>query len=176
MAAGGNLVLVGFMGTGKTEVGRILSNLLDLPFVDIDDDITSMTGMTINQIFNKHGEEYFRALESEVISRYAGENGLVIATGGGSLLRRENVVNLKKNGFLICLAASPKEIQRRVKDKRHRPLLNVESPLGIIQKLLSGRSESYKLADVEINTEGKTPAAVAHEVILVCAQVGITWK
>ncbi len=153
------------MGTGKTQVGRIVSERMDRDFVDIDDQIVRTAGMSINEIFRIYGEDFFRDLESTMIDKFSNRGDLVISTGGGSLLRVENIRNLKKNGVLICLTASPEEIARRVADDRHRPLLNVGDRIGFIREMMSRRSQSYRVSDITVNTDGKNANAVALEVI-----------
>lgn len=160
-----NLVLVGFMGTGKTEVGKLVSELMGRSFVDIDDHIIRGTGMTINEIFRQHGEERFREIESDLIRKFSKLRGQVISTGGGSLLRIENVHNLKQTGVLICLTASPEEIARRVGDERHRPLLNVPDRAGTVRELMARRSQSYQVSDFTVTTDGKSVSAAAQEVL-----------
>jgi shikimate kinase len=160
-----NLVLVGFMGTGKTEVGRIVSERIGRDFVDIDDRIVQAAGMSINEVFRIYGEDYFRDIETTIIEEFSALGGLVISTGGGSLLRIENVRNLKRSGVLICLTASPEEIVRRVADDRHRPLLNVTDRIGVVREMLARRSPSYRVSDFMISTDGKSPDAAAIEVL-----------
>jgi shikimate kinase len=171
-----NLVLVGFMGTGKTEVGRIVSERMGRTFVDIDDHITRTAGMTINEIFTQHGEERFREIESGMIKRFSKLEGLVISTGGGSLLRMENVQNLKRNGVLIWLTASAEEIARRVADERHRPLLNVPDRVVVVREMMGRRSLSYRISDITVDTDGKTVTAAAQEVLDGYRRLAAGWK
>ena len=160
-----NLVLVGFMATGKTEVGKLLAKKLERDFVDVDDNIVSTTGMSIDKIFEDFGEDFFRDLESNIIQKISDMTDLVIATGGGSLLRPENVENLKRTGVLVCLTASPKEILRRVGDERHRPLLNVKDRLTTIREMMEKRNPYYNLSDIMVNTEGKNTHETAQEIL-----------
>ena len=153
------------MATGKTEVGRLSAIRMDREFIDVDEHIVSTTGMEIGDIFEEYGEGFFRDLEAGVIKEVSRMNEIVIATGGGSLLRRENLENLKKTGILICLEASPMEILKRVEDDKHRPLLNTDDRLTTIQKMLSVRAPFYDLADIKIETEGKSPEKTAKEVV-----------
>jgi shikimate kinase len=160
-----NLVLVGFMGTGKTEVGKAVSERLGRVFVDIDDQIIQSAGMTINEIFKQHGEDRFREIESGMIKKFSKLQGLVISTGGGSLLKMENVQNLKHSGVLICLTASPEEITRRVADDRHRPLLNVPDRVAVVREMMERRSLSYQVSDVTVDTDGKSVDTAVQEVL-----------
>ncbi len=109
-----NIVLVGFMGTGKTSVGLSLAERLDLTFLDMDDIIVEREGRSIPEIFDKDGEEYFRALERAIVRELAGKDGLVVATGGGVVLNRDNVDDFERTGLLVCLSASPEVILARV--------------------------------------------------------------
>jgi shikimate kinase len=162
---GPNLVLVGFMGTGKTEVGKAVSERLGRTFVDIDDQIIKAARMTINEIFKEHGEDCFREIESGMIKRFSKLRGLVISTGGGSLLKPENVQNLRHNGVLVCLTASPEEIARRVADDRHRPLLNVPDRIAVVRELMERRSISYQVSDLTVDTDGKSVDTAVQEVL-----------
>jgi shikimate kinase len=176
MVTNRNVVIVGFMGTGKTEVGRIVSEQMGRTFVDIDDQIVSAAGMTINDIFKIHGEELFREIESGMIKRFSGIEGLVISTGGGSLLKAENVENLKRTGVLICLTASPEEIARRTADERHRPLLDVPDRIGTVREMMAKRSRSYRQSDLTVDTDGKDAAAAAQEVLDAFRRYMAQWK
>ncbi len=153
------------MGTGKTEVGKILAARMKRAFVDIDDRIIEATGMTINDIFKGYGEDFFRDIESEVIEKSSAEKDLVISTGGGSLLRTKNIENLKRTGVLVWLTASPEEIIARISDDRHRPILNVPDRIGTVRELLARRVGSYRVSDITVDTEGKNPSVTA-EVVL----------
>lgn len=160
-----NIVLTGFMGTGKTEVGRILSHRLGYPLVDADTEIEKEQGITITEIFKKYGEPKFREIESEMIKKLSEMKNVVISTGGGAVLRQENLDNLRKNGVIICLTASPETILKRTSNNNDRPLLQVENPLQKIKELLEFRRPYYEKADITINTEGKSPNEVAEEII-----------
>lgn len=160
-----NIVLTGFMGTGKTEVGRILSRKLGYVLVDADTEIEKEQGMTITEIFKQYGEPKFREIEADVIRRLSEMGNAVISTGGGAVLRQENMDNLRKNGVVICLTASPETILKRTSNNNDRPLLQVEDPLKKIKELLEFRKPYYEKADIMIDTEGKSPIEVAEEII-----------
>jgi len=170
------LILVGFMGTGKTEVGKAVWERKGRTFIDIDDHIVQTTGITINDIFKQHGEDAFRELESGMIRKFSKISGLVISTGGGSLLRVQNVDNLKRTGVLVCLTASPEEIARRVADERHRPLLNGPDRIGVVREMLARRSKSYEIADITIDTNGKSVNAAVQEVLDAYWRLAQGWK
>ncbi len=160
-----NIVLTGFMGTGKTEVGKELSRLLGLKMIDIDNEIEKSKGITINDIFERYGESKFRDIETEMIKKISTEKNLIISTGGGAVLREENFRMLKENGIIVCLFATPETIFERTKNNSDRPLLKVDDPLKKIKELLEYRLPFYKKADIIIDTEGKTPLQIAEEIM-----------
>ena len=160
-----NIVLVGFMGTGKTAAGRKLAKILDMRYVNTDDLIETKEGRAINEIFAKDGEGYFRKVERGIIKEVSDSENSVIATGGGVVLNSENIENLKKNGILICLNSTAEEILERTKNCTHRPLLNVPSPVETIKKLLEKRKPYYAKADYTIDTAGKTIKEIVNEII-----------
>lgn len=160
-----NVVLTGFMGTGKTEVGKILSQRLGFLFVDVDTEIEKEEGMKITEIFKKYGEPRFREIEADVIKRISDKEGLVISTGGGAVLRKENMDNLRRKGIIVCLTASAETILKRTSNSDDRPLLQVEDPLKRIKELLEFRKPYYEKADIMIDTEGRSPIEVAEEII-----------
>ena len=131
-----NIVLTGFMGAGKSVVGRKLADRLGLKVIDTDDVIEEDSGMIISDIFQGHGEQHFRELEKDAVKKVSEFDGHIIITGGGVVINSENIENLRKNGVIIYLHASPEMLYHRVKDQTHRPLLQVEDPLGKIKELL----------------------------------------
>jgi shikimate kinase len=162
-----NVILIGFMGTGKTEVGRLLAKELAMQYVDIDEMIEARLGLSINEIFAKFGEEYFRYIESQTIQELKGLDNRVISTGGGAVLREENVNCLKSLGPLIWLDATPEVIYQRTKHTEYRPLLKVSNPYETIKELLSYRKFFYKkAADFYIDTTDKS----IQEVVNICIQ------
>lgn len=160
-----NIVLTGFMGTGKTAVGRELSNILGWKFIDIDDVIVKTQNLTISEIFNQHGEPAFRDIETEMIRETTKTNNIIISTGGGAILRQENMDLLSRNGIIICLTARPETILNRTSKSSKRPLLNVDDPLKRIKDLMKHREPFYGKADLMIDTEAKTPRQVAEEIL-----------
>ena len=147
-----NIVLVGFMGTGKTTIATSLANRLKMHYVATDDLIEKKEKRTINEIFQKSGESYFRDVESSVIRDVSCMEGLVIDTGGGAVLRDENMLYLKSGGIVICLSADEETVMARTKKYKHRPLLNVEDPKRRIRDLLAKRAPFYAKADHAIDT------------------------
>jgi shikimate kinase len=159
-----NIVLTGFMGTGKTAVGKELSRLLSMRLVDVDSEIESERTMKITDIFRDFGESYFRDLETSVIRKFAREKNVIISTGGGAVLREENMAALRETGVIFCLHADPETILARTKRSSDRPLLNVEDPLAKINELLGCRMPYYEKAGMMIETSGKTPLQIAEEI------------
>lgn len=138
-----NIVLVGFMGSGKTSVGKRLSIKLKREFIDMDDFIEKREGMTINEIFATKGEPYFRELEAEICQRYSVPKGKIIATGGGVIKNSINIENLKKGGVIYYLKSSPQKVADNLKNDNSRPLLNVEDKLSKIKELMAEREQLY---------------------------------
>jgi len=147
-----NIIIVGFMATGKTTVAKALAKKLGRTYVSIDDEIEKRSGNVISDIFKNKGEAYFRKLEREIIESVSEKNDQVIDTGGGAVLDKENMVNFKKNGVVICLWSPPGVIFERTRKSIHRPLLNVEDPANEIKKLSEARRPFYKKADFHIDT------------------------
>lgn len=160
-----NIIITGFMGTGKTTVGKIISNKLNFIFLDIDELIEKTTGMKISEIFKKFGENRFRDIETEMVKIVIKKRGQVISTGGGVVLREENLHNLKKSGIIFCLTASPNTIFERTKGCKDRPLLQVDNPQDKIKKLMNERRPFYEKAGIIINTDGLTASEVADRMI-----------
>lgn len=151
-----NIVLVGFMGTGKSSVGRYLANKLNKKFVELDEEIVKKAGMSISEIFTKKGEPAFREIECQVVEEWSKGENLIISTGGGVVLNSKNVDNLRKNGILICLTAKPEVVLARVEKDTGRPLLAVEDRLGKIKELLAQREPFYRAADYMLDTSELT--------------------
>jgi shikimate kinase len=160
-----NIVLVGFMGTGKTSVGQRLAERLEMSYIDTDDVIEQDSGMIIADIFRQHGETRFRDLESAAVRKVSDLNNYVISTGGGVVLRETNLQMLKGNGIVFCLAATSTEIWKRVGHETHRPLLQTPYPLAKIQQMLTDRAPYYALADNTIQTTGLSIEQVTEQVI-----------
>ncbi|MBI4682829.1 MAG: 3-dehydroquinate synthase [Nitrospirae bacterium] len=160
------IVLTGFMGTGKTSVGKELSGILGYQFVDTDRLVEEKEGKPVSLIFKEKGEDYFRKLEQDTVKEVSMMRNVVIATGGGVIKNRKNVENLGKNGIIVWLKADPEIILKRVMTEGgKRPLLDVEEPLEEINKLLSERIKLYEQADTSVDTNYITPQESAHEII-----------
>jgi shikimate kinase len=160
-----NIALIGFMGAGKTSVGRLVAEQLHFDYLDTDDVIQSRTGRTITEIFATDGEPAFRKMESELVKELAGRTRTVIATGGGLPVNPENLAGLKTYALVVCLWASPEKIWERVKNQTHRPLLLDADPQKKIRDLLAVREPFYQQADVLLNTELRSVREVAQQVV-----------
>ncbi len=161
-----NLALIGFMGTGKTSVGRLVADVLHFEFVDTDELIEEYTGRSIADIFAKDGEAAFRLLEKKVVEELANKTQTVIATGGGLPTNPENLVRLKSHALVVCLWASTEKIWERVRHQSHRPLLHDPDPQKKIRDLLAAREPFYRQADVLVNTGLRSPREVAQQIAL----------
>lgn len=159
------VVLVGPMGAGKSTIGRILAGLLQRPFADSDKVIEERTGADIPWIFDVEGEEGFRTRETGVLKQLLDDTNLVLATGGGIVMREENRELLQDRGWVVYLTAGiEKLIERTAKDKK-RPLLQVENPAQKIRDLIEQRHPLYEaVADFTICTDGRGPKAVAQAI------------
>lgn len=160
-----NIILTGFMGTGKTTVGQRLAQRLQRPFIDTDALIVERDGRSIAQIFAEDSEAAFRAWERTVALELAQQHGLIIATGGRLMLDEDNAAALEASGQVFCLTAVPETILARVQDDSKRPLLNVPNPAERIALLLEMRREGYGRYP-QISTDGKTAEQVADEIVL----------
>jgi len=159
-----NLALIGFMGTGKTSVGRLLAEQLRFEFLDTDELIQSRTGRTINDIFAQDGEPAFRELERQVVDELATRQQTVISTGGGLPTQPENLTKLKQHALVVCLWTAPEKIWERVKNQSHRPLLHAADPQQKIRDLLAARAPFYRQADVLVNTDQRSAREVAQQI------------
>ncbi len=162
-----HIVLAGFMGTGKTTVGRELAKMLAMDQIDIDKVIEDRTRMTIAQIFETHGEAYFRELEFKTVEEMSDHKNIIIfCSGGGTVLNEKNVDNLKKNGVIVWLKASPEIILERVSAENTRPLLKNDMTIGKIESILNPRMALYqKAADIAIDTDGKSVTDIGLEIV-----------
>ena len=153
------------MGTGKSEVGKLLAQRLQREFFDTDTVIEQVTGQLIARIFAEKGEAHFRELEKQVIRQVCQKHELVIATGGGAIVNMDNAICLQESGTVICLTASPETIVQRVQGNRDRPLLQGEDPLTKIRSLLTVRAEAYARADITIDTSSLNPSEVVEMIL-----------
>lgn len=160
-----NIYIVGFMGTGKTSVGKELARKNKLRFADLDELIELKERRTIPDIFAKSGEPYFRRAEYLALKEVAREKGFVVATGGGIVINPENIALMKETGKMVCLSATPEVILRRTCGCGNRPLLNVPEPKKQIDLLMKLRSPMYAQAHYTIDTSRLTVEEVTEKIL-----------
>ena len=171
-----SIVITGFMGTGKTTVGKRLSEEYNLEFIDTDELIEKKAGnKKVTKIFAEFGEAYFRKLEKDLIREIAEKKHAVIATGGGAIVDKENLAVLKKSSsIIICLTSRPDVIVLRTRnEKGARPLLNSDNPLIKIEELLKKRGDAYSKADIIIDTSDLTADDVIMKIKNILKERGI---
>lgn len=163
----GNLVLIGFMGTGKSTIGKLCADRLGYGYFDSDAVIEAQAGCSITQLFARQGEAAFRSLEKQVLAALSARSDVVIATGGGAVQDPENATTLRANGRIVLLTATPECILARIHDAATRPLLaNAPDPHARIAALLAEREAAYRRAAHHgIDTTDRTPEAVAEDVL-----------
>jgi len=160
-----NLVLVGFMGTGKSAVGRLAAQHLHFNFLDTDEWIENEVGKSIPEIFAQQGEAAFRKYEQDVVNALSARRDTVVAAGGGLAAEPSNLASLKTHALVVCLWASPETIWARVRAQTHRPLLQTPDPPAKIRELLAQRAPAYRQADVQILTDFRSPKDVVQHVL-----------
>ena len=161
-----NIVLIGFMGAGKTSISEYLKTLFAMDVIEMDQIIAEREGMSIPDIFEVHGEQYFRDLETNLLIEMQSRKNVVISCGGGTPLRECNVVEMKKNGRVVLLTASPETIFDRVKDSHDRPVIENNKNVPFIADLMEKRRAKYEAAaDIVINTDGKSIIEVCEELV-----------
>jgi shikimate kinase len=173
MPSGRNLVLTGFMGTGKTTVGRELASRLEMGFVDTDELIESRHG-PITGIFAQQGEARFREIERDVAEEVGAAKGLVVATGGRMALDSDSARSLSRNGLIICLVATPETIYQRITSgdmHRERPLLQADDVSQRIDELMSDRADDYARFP-QVATDSATPGEVVDEIVRLWTEAG----
>lgn len=148
-----NIVLIGLMGAGKSTVGKALAKVLDLNFIDIDEEIVKQENMSINDIFAQKSETYFRKLETEVIKQFCSRKNIVISLGGGAFEKEENRELLLNSSNVFYLRADAETLYERIKTDTSRPLLKCENPKLKLQELLEKREQNYQKAHYTIDTD-----------------------
>jgi shikimate kinase len=160
-----NIALIGFMGSGKSSVGRLVADQLHFTFLDTDDVLVARAGKSIAEIFAQDGEAAFRERESALVLELAPRTRTVISTGGGLPVNPANLASLKIHALVMCLWASPEKIWERVRGQNHRPLLNDSDAFAKLRALLDARGPFYRQADVLVNTEMRSLREVAQQII-----------
>lgn len=161
-----NIILCGFMGCGKSTVGKAIANKINYNFIDSDEYIEHQENMSISEIFEKFGEDYFRNKETATISNISKLDHCVVSLGGGAVLNKENANIIKTSGKLFFLNISAQEVYNRLKDDTSRPLLQTDDKLSSISSLLTKRLPIYnEVADVRIDVDGKTVDELSEEIL-----------
>ena len=160
-----NIILVGFMGTGKTTVGQQLATQLGMPLLDMDHLIETAEEKSISQIFEDHGEAYFRNLERVLVQQLAPTHGNIISTGGGIVLNPDNLVDFAQHGLVVCLTATPQTILQRLRDDQNRPLLAGEKEKQV-QTLLTQRQSLYSTIAFQVKTDARSPQEIVDSILI----------
>ena len=161
-----NIVLIGFMGAGKSTISDYLRTAFAMEVVEMDQIISERQGMSISDIFETYGEEYFRDLETNLLIEMQSRTNVVISCGGGVPMRERNVTEMKKNGKVVLLTAKPETILERVRDNHDRPLLEGNKNVDFIAGLMEKRRQKYEAAaDIIIETDGKNELQICEELI-----------
>jgi shikimate kinase len=160
-----NIFLTGFMGCGKTSVGRVLSERLGYDFVDLDEAVVALAGASVKEIFASQGEPAFRRLESEALQRVASRTGVVVSTGGGAVIAPLNRAVMRRAGCIVNLTATVEAIAARLTGDSERPLLQGDASAERIRNMLETREQFYADADLRIDSTAKTVEAVTAEIL-----------
>jgi len=160
-----NIYLIGFMGTGKSFVGRIVANELGAQFMEMDEELERRAGKKISDIFKDEGEAHFRLMERTLLEELSRKDGYVVSCGGGAACNDYNMALIKTSGLSFNLQSSAEKIYERTKKNTDRPLLQVADPLAKIKELLAKREPFYNQADHHIRSEEETPDQVAQAIL-----------
>ena len=150
------VALVGMMGSGKSAIGKIVSSILDVPFVDADVEIEKAAKLAIPEIFERHGEKFFRDKEHRIIKRLLKDSPCILATGGGAFINEKIRTSIKQHCVSVWLNADVETLWKRVKNKKTRPLLRTNNPKETLANIYKDRIETYSLADVIIESRGSS--------------------
>ena len=163
----GNIILIGFSGTGKSSVGRSLATRLGWGFVDLDDALVARFGRPLSQVFAEEGEKAFRQAERDLVVDYCARSGQVLALGGGAVTSAANRASISQGNWIVCLEASPQTILERLRadSEEVRPLLQATDHLARISSLKQSRASYYAAADHTVNTDGLPIAEVVERIV-----------
>ncbi len=164
-----SVVLVGLMGAGKSSIGRRLAQRLGLPFLDADTEIEKAAGMTIPEIFEKHGEPYFRSGEVRVVARLLDGGPQVLATGGGAYMNEETRARIRAQGVSVWLKADLDVLLKRVRRRADRPLLKADDPAEVLRRLMDQRHPFYAEADLTVVSREASHEDIVDDVIAAVA-------
>lgn len=161
-----HIFLIGFMGAGKSTVAFRLQKELQMELCEMDQMIVEQQGMSINDIFERFGEEHFRELETQLVRELQQHAPSVVSCGGGAVMREENVAYMKECGRIILLTATPETIYERVKHSKNRPILNGNMNVDFIRGLMEKRRSRYEaVADISVATDGREIGEICQEII-----------
>ena len=161
-----NIFLIGYMGTGKSTVAANMATEYGMEVMEMDEMIVCRENMSISDIFTKHGEEYFRDAESNLLQEICLRENNVVSCGGGVVLRRQNVEDMRNSGTIVLLSAKPETILERVKDDNSRPLLAGNKTVAFVSEMMEKRREKYEgAADIIIQTDDKAVVNICEEII-----------
>ncbi len=162
-----NILLTGFMGTGKTTISHELHRITKMEEIDLDAYIVEKMNCSINDIFEKQGETFFRNLETDCLKEILKKKNIILSCGGGTVLRTKNVDLMRQNGKIVLLTAEPQTIYDRVRNHTERPLLNQNMNVEYIAQLLEKRKSAYfEAADMIICTDGRNTADICQEILM----------
>lgn len=161
-----NIVLIGFMGTGKSTISEYMKQKFGMEVIEMDQIIAQRQGMTISKIFETCGEEYFRELETNLLIELQEKKNLIISCGGGVPMKERNVVEMKKNGKVVLLTATPETILKRVRNNHDRPLLEGRKNEAYISELMEKRRAKYEAAaDIQVATDNRNKQQICDEMV-----------
>lgn len=170
------MYLVGFMGTGKSAVGRAVAERLNYLFIDSDHAIEDKEGRQIREIFESEGEASFREMEKSFVESGHPRESCIVSCGGGLIAQTGMLTRIRSLGPVVCLLASPKTIYERIKGNKKRPLLDVADPMSRIRELLDEREPIYKKAGTEVLTDGRTISDIASHVVRIYRNEAQSWS
>lgn len=161
-----NVFLIGFMGVGKSTISAALKEVFAMDVIEMDEIIAKRNGMSISEIFELHGEQYFRNEETELLRECQNKKNQIISCGGGVAMRQVNVDEMRKSGTIVLLTASPETILERVQSSHDRPLLENNKTIEHITSLMQAREQAYQdAADIIVNTDGKSVFEICEEIV-----------
>ena len=170
----GNIFLIGFMGCGKSTVASKLNQMYGMHVVEMDQEISNRQKMSIPDIFEQYGEEYFRDLESNLLQEIQTGTNQVVSCGGGVVLRAKNVAEMRKNGRIVLLTAKPENVLRRVRENDDRPILKGRKTVKDITELMEARREKYEeAADIVVATDDKSVSVICEEIMQKIKEIGV---
>ena len=169
-----NVFLIGFMGCGKSTVALKLNQMYGMHVVEMDQEIANRQRMSIPDIFEQYGEEYFRDLESNLLEEIATGSGQVVSCGGGVVLREDNVAEMKKSGHIVLLTAKPENVLKRVQKDDNRPILKGRKTVNDIVALMGARNPKYEAAaDIVVATDEKSIEEICKEILETIKEIGV---